>query len=294
MESVATLLPQAQANLATTTLSNEQPLSQIVSKKAGVGSDVAACVAESVAGNTIAAMFRNNTARLTIALLAELQGCAKEYTGCPKTDQMTFDECVEFLVNHFGFLNIAEIRIAFRLAATGQFDGVGLEAYFGTFTVGMLGKVMTAYREYRDESVKQARRVESESAALDSGEARKRQHDMEAWEVRRMEVLLMLHEPTVEHCTAYDYEFLTRRGEIVLTEEEKKAMFQRRYQLVVREMYRDMEDATPYRKREMLNEIEQGKQGKYSEAFKNKMVVAGRRLAVLDWIEKKKSISVHQ
>jgi len=197
---------------------------------------------------------------------------------------------VEFIADQFHFLNIGEIRLAFRLAAASYLDGVNLRAYYGTFTVGMLGEVLVAYREYRDELVKQARRMESETAALDSGEARKKQHDMEAWEQNRIKALLMLHEPTASNVTVYDYEFLTRRGEIALTDDEKKAMFQRRYELVVREIYRDMEDATAYRKREMLNEIEQGKQGKYTEGFRAKMIAAGKRLAVLDWIEKNKSV----
>lgn len=245
-------------------------------------------MSRSVGGATIRAFRDEMPDQLFMALTADLEACARQYTGCPNTKEMIFDEAVEFIADQFHFLNIGEIRLAFRLAAAGQFEGVNLRAYYGTFTVGMLGEVLVAYREYRDELVKNARRAENETAALDTGAERKKQHDMEAWEQNRMKVLLMLHEPTAANCTAYDYEFLTKRGEIVLTDEEKKAMFQRRFELVSREMYRDMEDATPYRKREMMNEIEQARQGKYTEGFKAKMQVAGKRLAVLDWIEKKK------
>jgi len=253
---------------------------------------VADCVSRSVGGATIRAFRDEMPDQLSLTLTADLEACARQYTGCPNTRDMVFDEAVEFIADQFHFLNIGEIRLAFRLAAAGYFDGVNLRAYYGTFTVGMLGEVLVAYRDFRDELVKQARRMESETAALDSGEARKKQHDMEAWEQNRIKALLMLHEPTASNVTVYDYEFLTRRGEIELTDDEKKAMFQRRYELVVREIYRDMEDATAYRKREMLNEIEQGKQGKYTEGFRAKMIAAGKRLAVLDWIEKIKS--VHQ
>lgn len=248
---------------------------------------MAECVSRSVAGATIRAFRDEMPDQLSLALTADLETCARQYTGCPNTKTLVFDEAVDFIADQFNFLNIGEIRLAFRLAAAGYFEGVNLRAYYGTFTVGMLGEVLVAYRQYRDELVKNARRVESETAALDSGEARKRAHDMEAWEQNRMKVLLMLHEPTADNCTVYDYEFLTRRGEITLSDDEKKAMFQRRYELVVREIYRDMEDATAYRKREMLNEIEQGKQGKYSDGFRAKMIAAGKRLAVLDWIKNK-------
>lgn len=293
MDSVATIMHRDQPanHLSISTGSGKEPATTQIDLKprtpAGISSEVADCVARSVAGVTIRALRDEMPEGIFLALGADLEACAKQYTGCPNTKEMTFDESVEFVLEQFNFLNIGEIRLAFRLAAAGYLEGVSLRAYYGTFTVGMLGEVLAAYREYRDELVKQARRMENEAAALDTGEARKKAHDMEAWETNRMKVLLMLHEPTADNCTAYDYDFLTRRGEINLNDDEKKAMFQRRYDLVVREMYRSMEDATPYRKREMLNEIEQAKQGKYTEGFRSKMTVAGKRLAVLDWIENK-------
>ena len=290
MQAIQTILPLAHpSNPSSTGITSlnapaSSPLVSVVSSKAGISNEVSECVAKSVSGVTIRAGVAEDTEMFMLALVAELEGCAKQYTGCPNTKDLVFDEAAEFVIDQFGFLNIGEIRLAFRLAAAGEFEGVTLRAYFGTFTVGMLGEVLAAYKEYRGEAVRHFRTVENASAALQSGEERQRQHDMEAWEQNRIKFLKLLHEPTIDNCTAYDYEFLTRRGEINLTHEQKKAMLQRRFDAVVKEIHRDMDGATPYRRKEMTAEIESARKGKYSEGFKNKMVIAGRRLAVLDWI----------
>ena len=219
-----------------------------------------------------------------LALVAELESCAKQYTGCPNTKGLTFDEAAEFVIDQFGGLNIGEIRLAFRLAAAGEFEGVKLIAYYGTFTVGMLGEVLAAYKEYRGEAVRHFRTIENVSAALQSGEERQRKHDMEAWENNRIKFLRILHLPTIDSVTVYDYEFLTRRGEISLTDDQKRAMIERCVTQTIFEIHRDMEGATQYRRKELLAEIEQAKSGKYTVGFRNKMAVIGKRLAVLDWI----------
>ncbi len=247
---------------------------------------MADAVAKSVSGVTIRAGVAEQPEMFVAALLVELEGCAKQYTSAAKTDVSTFSEAAEFVINQFGGLNIEEIRLAFRLAAAGEFEGVSLRAYFGTFTVGMLGEVLLAYKQYRGEAVKHFRTVENVAAALVSGEERQRQHDMEVWEQNRIKTLKMLHEPTIENVTAHDYDFLTRRGEINLSEDAKKAMFQRRFEQVTVEICRDMDGVAPYRRKELMNELENARKGKYSDNFKAKMMVAGKRLAVLDWIEK--------
>jgi len=269
-------------------LSNAPPQSQVVSvvsTRSGISSEVAEAVAKSVAGATIRSGIAEDLEVFTTALLAELEACAKQYTGCPNTKDMVFSEAAEFVVDRFGGLNIAEIRLAFRLAAAGEFEGVTLRAYFGTFTVGMLGEILAAYKEYRAEAVRTARGLENETVALESGEERKRRHDMDAWEERRIKTLKMLRQPTIDQVTVYDYEFLTRRGEIALTEQQKKAMFQRRFEAAVADLSRDMDNATGCQKLEISRVIENARQGRYSEGFTAVMVRVGRRLAVLDWLE---------
>jgi hypothetical protein len=118
---------------------------------------------------------------------------------------------------------------------------------------------------------------------------------MEAWELKRIEALKMLHEPTVDHVTVHDYDFLVRRGLLVLTYDEKKAMFQRRFDFVVMDLFRDMEDSKAFRCKGLIAEIEKARLGEYTEGFRAKMVRAGKRLAVLDWIEKERTNQlVHQ
>ena len=262
--------------------------------KTGVSSAVADCVAKSVAGVTIRAGFEQDAEMLSTALLAELEACAKQYTGCPRTDDMTFDECLEFVITQFGGLNIGEIRLAFRLAASKQID-VSLEAYFGTFTVAMLGRVLAAYQDYRAEAVTKVRQIENEVEFVGISDQR-RAMDLEAWEENRIKTLMLLHEPTIDNVTVYDYEFLTRRGEIKLTDEQKKAMFQRRFEQACREMWRDVDGQSAFKKKQVADEVAAAAQGKYSERLQTKMQVAGRRLAVLDWISERKNsnLTVHQ
>lgn len=238
---------------------------------------------------TIRAGVAEEPEMFMLALVAELEGCAKQYTGCPNTKDLVFDEAAEFVIDQFGLLNIGEIRLAFRLAAAGEFEGVRLVAYYGTFTVGMLGEVLAAYKDYRGEAVRHFRTIENVSAVLQSGEERQRQHDMEQWENNRISLLKLLHEPTINSVTAYDYEFLTRRGEIALTDDQKRAMTERCVTQTIAEIHRDMEGVTSYRRKELTTEVEQARSGKYTEGFRNRMAVVGKRLAVLDWIQSQRT-----
>jgi len=63
-----------------------------------------------------------------------------------KTLSMTWDSCVTLILNNYKEIGINEIEQAFLLCSTGKLD-VDISAYYGRFTVAMLGKVLTAYQE---------------------------------------------------------------------------------------------------------------------------------------------------
>lgn len=217
---------------------------------------------------------------LSLALLAELEACAKQYTGCPKTADLTFDEAIEFTADQFGFLNIGEIRLAFRLAAAGEFEGVSLRAYYGTFTVGMLGEVLAAYRQYREELVKHARRMESEATEADSAEARRKAHDREQWAARRLAGLLSAETLTVEDCMAYDHDYFLESGQLQYTPEEKMQAWKDAYGLAVSE-YRERAERGALGVRLVLQKVANQQ---HDDGFEQVRIMFAKRLLVLRWI----------
>lgn len=78
--------------------------------------------------------------------------CAKMYCGMQEGKMIpeTIQEGVRLVYKHYKNMGVSEIREAFSLAAANQFEGLNMTAYFGTFTVSMLGDILTAYNLYRN------------------------------------------------------------------------------------------------------------------------------------------------
>lgn len=102
---------------------------------------------QAIEGNTIAAMVRRDE-RLVFGLKIDLEFCAATYCGAPNTLPETIGEGVKFVQAQFSHFNITEIREAFRLAAAGKIEA-DLKAFYGLFTIQMLGNVLRAYDDYR-------------------------------------------------------------------------------------------------------------------------------------------------
>ena len=102
---------------------------------------------QAINGNTIASIFRRDP-DLMFGVKIDLEFCAATYCGAPNTLPETIGEGVKFILSQFSHLGLTEIREAFRLAAAGKIEA-DLNAFYGLFTVQMLGKVMSAYDDYR-------------------------------------------------------------------------------------------------------------------------------------------------
>ncbi len=78
--------------------------------------------------------------------------CAKMYCGMQEGKMIpeTIQEGVRLVYKHYKNIGVSEIREAFSMAAANQFEGLNMTAYFGTFTVSMLGDILTAYISYRN------------------------------------------------------------------------------------------------------------------------------------------------
>lgn len=79
--------------------------------------------------------------------------CASMYCGVQKdkTEPETMKEATRFVYSKFNMLGLDEIREAFSMCAANIFEGVNMKAYFGTFTISMLGDILHAYKKHRDD-----------------------------------------------------------------------------------------------------------------------------------------------
>jgi hypothetical protein len=86
----------------------------------------------------------------TIGAMVSL--CATMYCGMQKEKMLTetIQESVRFVFKNYSFIGVQEIREAFSLAAANTFEGVNMTAFFGTFTISMLGDILSAYQKYRN------------------------------------------------------------------------------------------------------------------------------------------------
>lgn len=78
------------------------------------------------------------------------QAVARAYCGAnvEQTTPSLWSECARFLAREFPGIGIEEVRNAFSLSAAGK-TGENIIAYKGVFTLEILGRVMSAYMEYR-------------------------------------------------------------------------------------------------------------------------------------------------
>ncbi len=111
----------------------------------------------------------------------ELQAVSLAYCGAAivTVPPIVWSECISLLQNQFPNIGIYEIRQAFELAAASKLD-VNIVAYRGQFTVDILGKVLSAYSEYR----------KAIHAALVNEQRKDFEQDLQEERVRRMTNLL--------------------------------------------------------------------------------------------------------
>mgnify|MGYP006279815331 CR=1 FL=1 len=79
-------------------------------------------------------------------LRAVIITCASSYCGMDvkSTSITTWDACVKMVKEDFKNIGVNEIEVAFRLCASGKLN-VNMTAYYGKFTVAILGEILRAY-----------------------------------------------------------------------------------------------------------------------------------------------------
>lgn len=152
---------------------------------------------------TMRRLERDDSDGFFLAVAAVLKNCARTYCGASKIEEATIEEMGMFVLDRFGMYGVAEIELAFSLAAAGELgESVDLKSYYGQFSVAALGGVLNAYRNYRS-------RVVLELSALNSKlelAAPKQVFDPEEFIYSRLESLFAKETVTVKDFTKFDYE----------------------------------------------------------------------------------------
>lgn len=164
-------------------------------------------------------------ATVMVSLGDELAHCAVNYSGAREVSDDLFGEAVEFVMTRFGSLGVSEIREAFRLAAAGELGDVDMKAYYGQFTIVILGAVLTAYVLYRRRVVAAIERAEAEQREAERDAARSQDWDERAWAEQRLSVLrekVRAGSLTYGDLTSTDYETFERVGLFTPDRETKK------------------------------------------------------------------------
>jgi hypothetical protein len=101
----------------------------------------------------------------------EISQVAKEYGARNGLDPFVLDECCRFVLEQFPMLSVAEIRYAYRSWASGEIEVTNAEMYGGVMDVRQLGKVLSAWVDYRNkiysEYRKETERIEKEAAEIE-------------------------------------------------------------------------------------------------------------------------------
>jgi hypothetical protein len=222
---------------------------------------------------------------LLTELALELEYCAKVFAGGVKTDELVFDELVEFTCTRFGHLSVREVREAFRLAAAGDLGPIDLRAYYGTYTVAMLGELLRGYNTFRQRILVEVRRAEQESLHRAAEEKQRTSWDRAGWELNRVAQLRDMPEPNLQTVTVLDYDVLERRRLLVLTAEQKWQLFEKAGARLQAEL-RSQIDQAPFGEKVTLRALlERVQNGQTDPTFYVQQVNCAKRMAVLHWIE---------
>lgn len=119
-------------------------------------------------GLTIGAAVRQDEIRAALLIRTEVKYCATTFCAAPNTESVTIDECAATVLSHYSHFNVSEIREAFRMASVGEIE-VNMNAYYGLFSVRVIGEIMSAYNEHRTQAARQVRaRMQAEQDAIEN------------------------------------------------------------------------------------------------------------------------------
>jgi hypothetical protein len=83
-----------------------------------------------------------------------LRFCAEVYCGIKNDDlnDSVLSECVLFIYRNYKTISVNEIKLAFEMGANNEID-VNMIAYYGKFTVSMLGDILSEFSKRRNKLI---------------------------------------------------------------------------------------------------------------------------------------------
>lgn len=265
-------------------------LPSAVAERTGSSRELVSLVSQAVLEQIrIRAMLVENEGHALALLAVELQTCAIQYTGCVKTDDLVFDECVEFIIERFAGLHIDEIRHAFRLAASGELGEIKLEAYFGTFTVAMLGRILTAYEQYRKKIVADVMEANRKAGFAQAQILKSINWNSDEWAQGRLNFFGSKSEFSVDDVSAADF-FYFVQDKVELPEPERRLDWQKAWDLAILDVQKAI-GRGEVGAAALLRKVQSGLK---DEGFRDKRINYYRRLLALRWITSQKNSTVHQ
>lgn len=194
--------------------------------------------------NPIRLMNKEDIAKGVSAMISL---CAKMYCGMQEEKMMTetIQEATRMVYKHYPQIGINEIREAFSMAAANYFDNVNMTAYFGTFTIGMLGDILTAYIKYRNPVINKALQL---SQHQNKEEQEKQEADKKNEEAREQikndieRAIIAVQEDSEPVWESYHFvpvhyaEIAVKEGWIEVSEEFKKNIWIKAQELALKEL----------------------------------------------------------
>lgn len=239
---------------------------------------------------------RSNQVEVIASLTADMEWVARVYCGINLEDDDDFVEtCVTFVLKNFAHLGVDELKESFSLAAAGKLGEIDLSAYYGKFTVKILGEVLRKYQSFRNRVVQELRKVqekiaEAEQTARQRVNQEKWRQEHRVWCENRLKQLITSENIGTNKIALPLYDYLVETGKLDISKEEKWALMERAKPIAKASFQSDLASETNHYKKLALSAmLEQVDAGKQIDRFKNWQTVVARQLAVLDWINEQKN-----
>lgn len=223
-----------------------------------------------------------------VLLSKELEFCLRVYWGISTNDEgneLVIQEMMEVIWNHYkARIGINEIRLAFKLSSLNCFD-FEPKLYYGRVTIPHLVELLDAYLKYRYRATHVFEEVlKEQSKQLPPP-------DVEHWNKKSMiEGLQKMAAKEDGLSLLYIwpryYEKLSDYGLLVLTQEQKKPLWNQAKTLIIKEMKDEIEMAkSPYERRELKDRLLKLVADKEEANNKDRRRIIAQKLAVKQWLE---------
>ena len=223
-----------------------------------------------------------------VLLSKELEYCLRVNWGISSGDEdneLVIQEMMEVIWNHYkARIGINEIRLAFQLSTLKCFD-FDLKLYYGRATAPLLVNLLHEYLKYRYHAIHAFDEVLGEQSKQLSPA------DIERWNkksiIEGLQKMAAREDdlPLINIWSGY-YERLLDSGLLVLTEEQKKPIWEQAKTLLIKELMNEIEtERSPYRRKELQEKLSKLKNDDNCEGNKERRIIIGMKLAVRQWLE---------